>query len=368
MRTLSSILLSSTVGRYIDHAPNRLKTLLDTITANRASVLVASVFWLLIVQETQNGGEASPSLSDGNISPFLKGIVFSLILTLGVIETLSGNANMLSMERDWVLTVAAPDGQAYDLTHLNSVMRRIDLVCKLVAPILISTAISWTSIRSGVLAVGGMSAATWGVEMWCAKRVWNANPRLRVPKTVISEVSDEDGVRPRNQGLLGFAVLVLKGYILDFKNYFASNVWIPSLSLSLLHISALAYSALFVTYLLNVGISLDIITIARAAGCVVEISSTVVTPVGVHYLAKAYHHRRAHRHRDDSNNEGADVSLIDQGQAEDDVEGNVETGLERLGLWGISWQLVNLVRLRGLPCQDLLFLTVCRSQLCVFSG
>jgi len=255
---------------------------------------------------------------------------------------------MLSMERDWVVAAAAPDGHAYDLTHLNSIMRRIDLACKLLAPILISVVVSVAGVRIGVLVVGLMSAASWGVEWWCAKRVWLLNPRLRAPKAVDAQAAHGDGsaesqplVERDNRRIVNSALQGLQRYAQDFRNYFSSEVWIPSMALAFLHISTLSYGAIFVTYLLDVGFSLDLITLARAAGSVVEISSTVVTPVGVHYLSKAHSHS-LYRGRDHRRGDSM-TGLLDGELPPHEEQGNTETGLERLGLWGITWQLINLV-------------------------
>src|SRR5436190_21085512 len=54
----------------------------------------------------------------------------------------------------------------------------------------------------------------------------------------------------------------------------------------LLHLSVLSYSATFITYLLNIGISLNQITVARTFGSMVEVSSTLVMPWGVRMLSK----------------------------------------------------------------------------------
>lgn len=272
----------------------------------------------------------------------VKDVLFVLILILGIMENLSASGNMLSMERDWVVTIAASEGQAYDLTHLNSVMRRIDLTCKLIAPLLISVIITATNIRIGVIVVGAMSATSWGVESFCARRVWTGNSKLRVLKTVEQEAEPEHSGGSR--GLLSSISQGVNRYTRDFKQYFSSTVWIPSLALALLHLSALSYGATFITFLLNIGLSLQFITIARAAGSVVEISSTVVTPVGVQYLGKAKSHGRF-RGRDVSRGEDA-MGLL-QGITEQ--EGRTEIGLERLGLWGLTWQLVNLVMHSILP-------------------
>lgn len=112
-----------------------------------------------------------------------------------------------------------------------------------------------------------------------------------------------------------------------------------SWQLSFLHISALSYSATFITYLLAVGFSLDLITVARAAGSLVEISSTVVTPVGVHILSRAQNHGR-YRGQARAASDESTIALLEEAPEEGC---KTETGLERLGLWGISFQLINLV-------------------------
>lgn len=335
------------MGRWVDHAPDRLKTLLSTISLNRISVIGASVIWFFIVEPgTGDSNEEMLKLRLRQITGIqgaviLKGALFALILLLGILENLSASGNMLSMERDWVVVASAPNGRPYDLTHLNSAMRRIDLICKLVAPILISVIVSATNVKIGVLVVGAMSISSWAVELWCARRVWNLNPRLKEPKVVAEQAAsdnDEDAIPPLSSSTRSFWNNTSQGfrqYTQDFKTYFLSIVWIPSLSLAFLHISALTYSATFITYLLTVGFSLDLITIARAAGSIVEISSTVVTPVGVRILSKAKGHGRF-REQD----RATTTALLQEAPEEGD---RTETGLERLGLWGISFQLVNLV-------------------------
>ncbi|KAJ8058287.1 hypothetical protein OCU04_012481 [Sclerotinia nivalis] len=339
VRTLASICFSSSVGRWVDKSPDRLKTLLTTITINRIAVICASTLWFFVVEPESGSNEGmSPGLTIENMTVrnAVKIAMFALILGFGILEGLSANGNMLSMERDWVVVAAAPEGKGYDLTHLNSTMRRIDLGCKLFAPILISFLISALGIKIGVVLVGGMNAVTWGVEMWCARRVWKSNTRLQMRKDI---GNDEVVSNVQVRGLMEKIAQALRLYREDFQNYFSSKVWIPSLSLSLLHLSALSYGATFITFLLNVGFSLDLITLARAVGSVFEISSTVVTPFGVRHLSKAHGHGQYDRlYRSDD----SDESLL-EGEHVIDEPGRVATGLERLGLWGLSWQLINLI-------------------------
>ncbi|KAK6594440.1 iron transporter [Botrytis cinerea] len=219
VRTLASICFSSSVGRWVDNSPDRLRILLTTITVNRIAVICASILWFFVVESEsnpENGVSLLQSVEDDvKFRDAMKIAMFLPILGFGILEGLSANGNMLSMERDWVVAAAAPEGNEYDLTHLNSSMRRIDL--------------SW--------------------------------------------------------------------------------------------------------------FSLDLITLARAAGSVVEISSTVVTPFGVRHLSKAHGHGPYDRLH--ISNDPREVPL--QGEGEIDESGRTTTGLERLGLWGLSWQFINLI-------------------------
>jgi len=348
-----------------------LRTLLTTIFANRCAVILACGCWIFLIND-QNVGVGKqatyPKTNPEQDSPregfagtltsmpvLTKNLLFALAVFLGILEKLSGVANMISMERDWIPILAphssGSTSSAYDLTHLNAVIRRIDLICKLIAPVWISVIISASkSIRLGVLVVAGMSVLSWPADYMCARRVYNANPRLNQSKSVgdnlnvgllpsdTSVGSSEILQWPRH--LLHGMVYGLRQHASSIQQYFASDVWMPSLSLAMLHLSVLSYSATFLTYLLDTGFSLILITVVRALSSVVEVSSTIVTPWGVQYLSKQRHHPE---HGDAHNaHEEAEERLLDNdGQRERNIENGA--GLERLGLWGIWWQFLNTV-------------------------
>src|SRR5205814_3566764 len=106
-----------------------------------------------------------------------------------------------------------------------------------------------------------------------------------------------------------------------------TSVWIPSFALAMLHFNLLTWRAPFITYLINVGYLLNVITIARAIGSIFEISSTVIVPRGIVYLGKS-NRRRA------SSGDESDISLLpeepEQGESINDAQTTV--GLQRLGL------------------------------------
>ena len=285
-------------------------------------------------------------------------VLFGIAVTLGTIERLSGIANLISMERDWLVIVgniasnehAGPLG--YDLTHLNSVMRRIDLICKLTGPLVISFIIAGTSMRDGVFAVAGMSAVTWSIEIWSAWSVWNSCHALRQPKIINRHEEPAGTVQGYYERSFSIRMRSMaKEHVSQIQSYFGTSVWIPSLALSLLHISVLTYNASLITWLLTSGFSLVLITVVRAVGSVVEISSTFVAPYSITYLAKTADRKKAATFVTE---DGAEEILLEQLDPGAESEMNRQhlmpqmkhgIGLERCGLWGISLQALCLVRL-----------------------
>ena len=133
---------------------------------NRIVVILACCCWVVIIAQDGHKDTISPSDPSASVDeprPLLVGefkdTIFLVILVLGVIERLSRLANLISIERDWVPTLATAaesdkESPPYDLTHLNAVMSRIDLICKLGAPIMMSMFMSATkSSRLGAVAM-----------------------------------------------------------------------------------------------------------------------------------------------------------------------------------------------------------------------
>jgi len=364
---VASLLLSSTVGAAIDKSTTRLKPLLLSITLNRASILLACVGWYVLLDVLKPGTESGASSTipvDDNAESSITGhgsptrpirlYLFATVVLISIVEKLSGVANMLAMERDWVPALATnatmststtSEASIYTLTRLNSVMRRIDLICKLVAPLVISFVVTTKGVSIGVIVVGGMSACSWAVEIVTVRWVWKMNERLREPRPTSSTTSSPAQMRDRSSHgswLWIRPMQLLKAQVQQIRAYFSTDVWVPSVALSLLHLSALSYAATFITYLLNSNFSLTLITVARAVGSVVEVSSTFVAPFGIRRLARTKRWEQGVTGFDEDGEE-----LLGRGE---EVNGRADqlhvVGLARSGLWGLMLQLASLVSLR----------------------
>ena len=364
--TVCVLFFANALGRWVDRAPSRLRVLLLTIMINRISILISCIIWFTILSFSY---------------PTPKRVFFALALFLGMIEKLSRGANILSMERDWVPTLANISADAkhpapFDLTHLNTTMRRIDMLCKLIAPLAISTFVSTIkSERIAVVVLATISLLSVGPECWGVLQVWQENRRLRARKERVDDAAmnyDQDQPMQLNHtdmllarqalGLYRKITLHIMGsicaYIADLGYYFRTSVWIPSLCAAVPHASVLTFTGTMLTYLLNAGYSLDIVTVAKASGAVFEIGSTFLFPWAVGTLSKANDVPSGHNmsgYHEVEQREPLSRSGTDLGEAENDRGQNesiAERSVIRVGYWALGGLFLSLVSRVG-PSQAL---------------
>lgn len=374
-------LFASSLGRWVDHAPSRLRTLLTTVSVNRIVVVAACLCWALIIG---NDARTSAPLSKDPNAPKLDArplavtqftdVVFLAILALGIIERLSRLANLVSIERDWVPTLAnnhAGEKQEvrYDLTHLNAVMSRIDLVCKLGSPIMFSMFMASTkSPRLGAVALISLNLVTWPLEYWTARTVWSRVDRLQVPRIVslasakqACTTADSPGEDEKHDGFVHFfcwrqslkAVEALSIWVHDYgsslRNYFTTEVWMPSLAMTGLHFSVLNFSSTLIVFLVQSGFSMRLIIWAEVSSATFELSSTYIFPWAVRFLSAQ---RTEYLPLADENDDvtstlpsrnGCGVNDEDDNSEEYSREEQERAGVSRLGLIALALMLLCLV-------------------------
>lgn len=366
-------MFASALGRWVDYTPSRLRVLLTTIIVNRISILVSCLTWFVILSLSY----AAP-----------KRVCFAVALIIGMVEKLSRGTNIISMERDWVPTLANTSVDArhrvsYDLTHLNTIIRRIDMLCKLIAPLAVSVFISKVgSERLAIVVLAAISTLSLGPECWGVQKVWGQNIRLRARKGRVDEVvtrGDQDSpiqlyytkIRSARlaSNLHGKIILQamdsIRAYVADLGYYFSTSVWIPSLCAAIPHASVLTFSGTMLTYLLNAGYPLSTITGAKASGAVFEIASTFLFPWAVRILSiskrspGSYHREGYHEVEQREPASRADTSFSDTDN--DQVQSSrsspiIEQSIMRIGSWALGALLLTLVSPTAAPTLSSSFL------------
>lgn len=369
---LAIIVFASSLGRWVDHAPSRLRTLLTTVSVNRIVVIAACVCWAFIIaKDTQEDVAASieSAIEIEDARPLKlhqwKDAIFLLILGLGILERLSRLANLVSIERDWVPTMVAAGTTdkpqpPYDLSRLNAVMSRIDLVCKLGSPIAISAFMSATkSPRRGAILLIGLNFLTWPFEYWTAKSVWQGSEQLR-EKKVADKFEIETLAASENKDNAGFtwhdlliAFKAILGWVSQYgrslRQYFATEVWMPSLAMSSLHFSVLTFSSTLIVFLVNSGFSMTLITWAEVLSAAFELSSTFIYPRAVRILSNE---RTAYQSISDVDTTSTPTTPLrttfevhDDMKATDNPPPDLSqiNGVSKLGLLAITLMLLSLI-------------------------
>lgn len=153
-------------------------------------------------------------------------------------------------------------------------MRRIDLFCKLIAPVFISLVDSF-STRVAIWTVLGLNTVSVLVEYVAIAQVYQSVPALR-KATISSQNSADNEANHRSCQIIGS---YLRGNIASWKDYVASPVFLASFALSLLYMTVLSFGATMVTYLIHSGFNPLEVSCMRIGSVVAEVSGTWIAPV-----------------------------------------------------------------------------------------
>ncbi|KAL9113256.1 MAG: hypothetical protein Q9227_002591 [Pyrenula ochraceoflavens] len=220
--------------------------------------------------------------------------LFALATVLACIEKLCAVGNLVSVERDWVVILT--EGNERSRQVLNARMRRIDLSCKLLGPLVISL-INGASTIVAIWTTLGFSAASIVVEYICIAQVYKMVPALqRSPShnstdpltsaTPVAALPQHPQPRPTSRtshlltSLRSALTIILPVQSIPF--YTHHPAFLPSLSLSLLYLTVLSFSGQMITFLLSPTggghYTSTSVGIARTISTLFELSATWLAP------------------------------------------------------------------------------------------
>ncbi|KAL0910768.1 hypothetical protein M5K25_018853 [Dendrobium thyrsiflorum] len=227
--------------------------------------------------------------------PFVALLVITNIS--GAISVLSTLAGTILIERDWVVVIS--NGQPPEvLVRMNSIIRRIDLICKLFAPVLTGFIISFVSLVASAVILALWNVLSVWLEYWLWITVYNGFPALSENKqrrkievfsndslgariVELSNISREGTleqertnwkrkITERLSKLLSFDAWIV---------YFNQDVVLPGVALALLYFSVLSFGTLMTATLEWKGIPAYVIGIARWISAIIGIMATFVYPI-----------------------------------------------------------------------------------------
>ncbi|POR31465.1 Solute carrier family 40 member 1, partial [Tolypocladium paradoxum] len=178
-------------------------------------------------------------------------------------------ANMVAVERDWVVVMTEGDEDWRRV--VNARLRRIDLLCKLLGPLAISV-VAMVSTLMAIWTLLGMNVVSVLIEYVCIARVYKSVPALR--RTPSGH--DDTPPDPRHHPSRSWLNALLPLSSLPF--YARHPALLPSLALALLYLTVLSFSGQMITFLLSVGYTPLHVGVARTASTAVELAATWAAP------------------------------------------------------------------------------------------
>ncbi|XP_044474250.1 solute carrier family 40 member 2-like isoform X2 [Mangifera indica] len=291
IESASTALFGSIIGQWVERLTYK-KALRIWLVSQNLSFIIAgvSVIALLVFS----------TLKSTNFGAF----ILLLLLTdiSGAVGALSTLAGTILIEREWVVVISESHAPEV-LTKINSIIRRIDLICKLIAPVISGFIISFVSLKASAMALAIWTCTTVWLEFWLFMSVYNGIPALSersqtkmTTTSLLTDPEESSSTSQETENLLShggdnraITERSLRRKIADWlsnapfigawRAYMQQTVVLPGVALALLYFTVLSFGTLMIAALEWEGIQAYVISIARGISATIGISATVVYPI-----------------------------------------------------------------------------------------
>ncbi|KAL4740969.1 Ferroporti-1 [Aspergillus similis] len=260
VRSLFAVLFSSWLGSLVDRM-DRLSAIRHSIIWQRLPVAVSCICLGLLLR--------SPPVH-------LSWLLFIALVLLAGVEKLAATVNTVSVERDWAVVIS--DALLVSRKDLNASMRRIDLFCKLVAPVVVSLMDGLLSTKVAIWAVLGVNVTVVLVEYFAIAGVYHSVPQLDRSQGRQAADDGEGEQQLEEHHAQNTIAQHVRGAVAPWREYVRQPVFLASFALSLLYLTVLSFGPTMVTFLLHSGFSSLHVSAMRIGAVLTEISGTWIAP------------------------------------------------------------------------------------------
>ncbi|CAI0424028.1 unnamed protein product [Linum tenue] len=275
VESASTALLGPTIGEWVQRL-TYVQVLRLWLVAQNLSFMVAggTVVALFLF----------PTLKSTNFTAFVS--LVALANASGAVGSLSTLAGTILIEREWVVVIS--EGHPPDvLTKTNSTIRRIDLTCKLLAPVVSGFIISFVSLKASAITLSCWNIAAVGLEYLLFMSVYKGIPALgesnhKKRDSRFSPPRDDPhgaGFDSKGRGAKVCEWLYSLHFISSWRVYLKQSTVLPGVALALLFFTVISFGTLMTATLEWEGIPAYVIGIGRGVSATIGISATSVYPI-----------------------------------------------------------------------------------------
>ncbi len=202
----------------------------------------------------------------------------ALTIGLGALSSAGSIGISICVERDWTKALCGSDDAA--LARMNAVMRRIDLLSLMLAPILSGLLMSYAGMLVAVGAIAAYNTAAWLPEARLLAAAQRRSPELQAPKRGAAgyEQLDAGPGKSAAGALAGALAAPFTNLASGWGTYLRQPVLLPALALAMLYFTVLSLGFLMTAYVKRSGLSELVVSLFRAAGALTGILATFVYP------------------------------------------------------------------------------------------
>lgn len=265
-RSLSATLFSSWIGARIDGL-DRLQAVRLSIVFQRIPVAMSCIIFIFFSWTD----ESKP----------VERLMFAVLVLLACVDKVASIANIVAIERDWIIVITEVNNLRRQ--DLNASMRRVDLLAKLVAPLIISI-LDVYSRQLSLWVIIGMNIASIFLEFYVIDHIYTSAPEFgsKAPQPCQTSPCTETEVllhpsQPQEEAS-GLRVW-LRRAIRPWIEYVHSSVFLASFSNAIIYWTVLSFGGQTIAYLLNIGFLPLEISILRIASVAAELGGTWIAPI-----------------------------------------------------------------------------------------
>eukprot|EP00051_Salpingoeca_urceolata_P019659 m.289759 g.289759 ORF g.289759 m.289759 type:complete len:455 (-) comp19461_c1_seq18:551-1915(-) len=249
----STLFCGALVGDQIDKSPRLVAVRVSLFVQNTAVLVAVGILWFLLKHH---------EVRDGWFWT-----LFVLLLAFSVVSHLASLASTLAVEKDWVRVICGSNEVL--LAKTNARLRRIDLSCKILAPMLVGFLMTYLGALAGAIFIGAWNLATWPLEYVLLSRVHSAFPALQATKTQQTRGPERTTLQ-----------LVFKQFIVlveGWRLYSAQSTFRPGLALGFLYCTVLSFGSIMTGYTYYRGMSEVVLGSTRGVGAIFGIGATMAS-------------------------------------------------------------------------------------------
>ncbi|KAI0790878.1 Ferroporti-1 [Abortiporus biennis] len=273
-----AIFLSGWTGHQVDtrHNLKLVQTCIIIIKLAACGMYVPSLIMF------SYGHSSNTNLWSQPIGP----VMFTIIVLAGCVHKLAGTAISVSIERDWVTTISQDSSQ--HLTVLNTYMRRIDLLCKLLAPLFVSLLTAAISYKFAAYFLCGVELSCLGFELLWIQIVYKRFPMLKTAqdlKDVALRRNDNTTNSTLHSSPLNMRTVKsrintsLKQTFIDWKEFMTHPIFLSSASISFLYLTVLSFDGTMLSYLKAQAYSDPFLAGMRGINVIAGLLGTMLMPL-----------------------------------------------------------------------------------------